>query len=353
MLDPWLLASSIVLTYSTASTCCRPRPPTARNRLTMQVSSLSLLATTLLSASLLCSIAAASETAGRATYSLHSRYLGGGQSTREWKYQGSITLGAQAGLSSVSDVSPSRDNIRFVTASDRNEELQPATDSGVLDLESTSSAAGWLQFLLLDGDTKSVKPAELARGILASTKACLLPSPLVVTLHLPPAPGASTKTGGGPAPLSASLRPQGLSLHFEGISTAPLNESGCPAERDRSAAEVAKAQAPVRVAVHRAAGAGAPPPRQAPRLKADGSPLAEGEDAPPVKEKSFVQKYWYYLLPVVILLAIPSELADSGDDGEAEVDDAPRLGGGGGSGSGAAGKKGAPAAAGAGMRRIR
>ncbi|CEH15329.1 NUCLEIC ACID BINGING PROTEIN [Ceraceosorus bombacis] len=318
----------------------------------MQVSSLSLLATTLLSASLLCSIAAASETAARATYSLHSRYVGGGQSTGGWKYQGSISLGAQAGLSSVSDVSPSRDNIKFVTASDRNEELQPATDSGVLDLESTSSAEGWLQLLLLDGDTKSVKQAELARGILASTKACLLPSPLVVTLHLPPAPGAKTKTGHDPAPLSASLRPQSLSLHFEGISTAPLNESGCPAERGRSAAEVAKPQAPVRVAVYRAAGAGAPPPRQAPRLTADGSPLGEGEDAPPVKEKSFVQKYWYYLLPVVILLAIPSELADSGDDGEAEVDDAPRLGGGG-SGSGGAGKKGAPGAAGAGMRRIR
>lgn len=65
-----------------------------------------------------------------------------------------------------------------------------------------------------------------------------------------------------------------------------------------------------------------PPPR-IPVVKPDGSVLKEGETLPP--QKSFVQKYWYYLVPLVILLAIPTELADSGDneEGAEGADDGP------------------------------
>lgn len=51
---------------------------------------------------------------------------------------------------------------------------------------------------------------------------------------------------------------------------------------------------------------GSPPLRKPIALKEDGTP------EPPKQEKSFLAKYWMYLLPVVLLLVLPSESSAGG-----------------------------------------
>lgn len=116
-----------------------------------------------------------------------------------------------------------------------------------------------------------------------------------------------------------------LSLGYDltGFDVSQLDADGCPklATNQVPAAKqvivkMNKPQEPLTVLPP------APPP-----TKPDGSPLAPGEEPP--KEQSFVRKYWYYILPVVLMMLIPTEIADANND-EAENGD-----GGGGSGSGA------------------
>lgn len=53
-----------------------------------------------------------------------------------------------------------------------------------------------------------------------------------------------------------------------------------------------------------------PPPRT------DGT---TGAQEPP-REKSFIEKYWFYLLPVLVLMALPSgDGASTGETGEASM----------------------------------
>jgi hypothetical protein len=117
-----------------------------------------------------------------------------------------------------------------------------------------------------------------------------------------------------------------LSLGYElaGLDISQLGPDGCPilTSKNVPAAKqvtinINKPQEPLTVLPP------APPP-----TKPDGSPLAPGEEPP--KEQSFVRKYWYYILPVVLMMLIPTEIADANND-DAENGD----GAGGGSGSGA------------------
>ncbi|PWN95369.1 hypothetical protein FA09DRAFT_332262 [Tilletiopsis washingtonensis] len=188
---------------------------------------------------------------------------------------------------------------------------------------------GWYQVLLQPGDVSPGGSNVPADAWLASTRACHLPSSQALTLHLPPLGAAN----------SGSVR--ALSLQTLDLASDELDASGCPRVPRVAGAQETQTQ----LHVVRAGGAGTPPPRPPPVLKPDGTPLADGE-APP-KEKSFVQKYWWALGLAVIMLAIPSELADSGETEEGgDAMSGPRLGGSSGAGAG-------PAQAGGGMKRIR
>lgn len=104
-----------------------------------------------------------------------------------------------------------------------------------------------------------------------------------------------------------------LSLGYElaGLDISQLGPDGCPILKAATVPtakqviiNINKPQEPLSVLPP------APPP-----TKPDGSPLAPGEEPP--KEQSFVRKYWYYILPVVLMMLIPTEIADANND-EAE-----------------------------------
>ncbi|KAE8218560.1 hypothetical protein CF319_g7587 [Tilletia indica] len=165
--------------------------------------------------------------------------------------------------------------------------------------EQAQGLSDYYQLLLVQGTgTEAARQADDEAGPLTSVKKCHLVSTSstlrdVLALHLP-----SSIAGRSRSPTAISYSVPGLVL---GSDACPLPQSGPYAKRWT---EVEGVNTTIRVGSPVIA---AEPPMRAPiPVKEDGTP-----DTPP-PPKSFLQKYWMYLLPLLILMFIPSEAEHSG-----------------------------------------
>ncbi|UZJ57037.1 hypothetical protein CBS101457_006357 [Exobasidium rhododendri] len=106
----------------------------------------------------------------------------------------------------------------------------------------------------------------------------------------------------------------GLSYDLIGLDPSRLTNAGCPVESAPSTPRKNAKVINIQVAMPEAPLSPLPP--NPPPVKADGTPVPEGEEPP--KEKSFVAKYWYYFVPILLLMAIPTELADRNNEDSEE-----------------------------------
>ncbi|KAK0537480.1 hypothetical protein OC842_001626 [Tilletia horrida] len=155
----------------------------------------------------------------------------------------------------------------------------------------------------------ALRRAEAGEGPLTSIKKCHLVStePTLrdeLSLHLPSA-GTLAVPSSSDADTDAFRPPVAISYSIPGLvlgtDACPLPQSGAYAKRWT---EIEGVNTTIRVGTPVLA---ADPPLRAPiPVKEDGTP-----DTPP-PEKSFLQKYWMYLVPILILMFIPAEAEHSG-----------------------------------------
>ncbi|CAO1618084.1 unnamed protein product [Jaminaea pallidilutea] len=119
--------------------------------------------------------------------------------------------------------------------------------------------------------------------------------------------------------LSLTFPPESLShlplVSYDIVALPPLSAStGCPRRPlPRKGGSAATRDTQLKVSVEPQMVVEDAQLRVAPRPRADG---AVGAEVPP-PEKGFLQKYWYYILPILVLLALPSEPPAPAQDGNA------------------------------------
>ncbi|KAL9939884.1 hypothetical protein V8E36_001701 [Tilletia maclaganii] len=223
-------------------------------------------------------------------FTLFHRSLSHGNSNSAWEPRARIAL-----VDRATTLEP------YLPPSATYEELMGAAqgqDSPLGQAEAAQAGTDLYQLLLVSGHGEDAsRRAQAAEGPLTSVKKCHLVSTSSklrdeLTIHLPSL-AARSRT-----PVAISYTVPGLVLDS---NACPLPESGPYAKRWT---EVSGVDTTIRIAAPVYA---AEPPLRAPiPVKKDGTP----EVPPP--EKSFLQKYWMYLLPVLILMFIPAEAEHSG-----------------------------------------
>ncbi|PWN29799.1 hypothetical protein BDZ90DRAFT_230644 [Jaminaea rosea] len=195
-----------------------------------------------------------------ARYTLEHRL----DSTSEWTTRGQVTL-----LNSTAG---------------SFEQVQRASD--LLGDVKQSDAEGRYLMRLVGGDGKGSQ--------VVATKKCLITALIpgswshdVLTLVLPSHPSST--------PL----------MSYSVVGLPPLNPSnGCPRQPiPRKGGSLINRDTQLKIQVEEQETAAEPVLRTPPRPRADGQ--VGGETPPP--QKSFIQKYWFYIVPILVLLAMPSE----------------------------------------------
>ncbi len=139
-------------------------------------------------------------------------------------------------------------------------------------------------------------------------------APHQLTLHLAPSPPALLST-------SPHLELKPYAIEYASTGALALGSDGCPLERSSSAnSSSSSAVDGVRISVVAPGAAPVPPLRQPPPVREDGTP------EPPKVEKSFVAKYWMYIVPCLLLLALPGDGAGGGAEGDQSSSRAPNAG---------------------------
>ncbi|CAD6906202.1 unnamed protein product [Tilletia controversa] len=165
--------------------------------------------------------------------------------------------------------------------------------------EQAQALSDYYQLLLVQGTgAEAIGRSQAEDGPLTSVKKCHLVSSSATLRDELVLQLASSISGRSRRPTAIAYSIPGLIL---GSDACPLLESGPYAKRWT---ELEGVNTTLRVGSPVFA---AEPPLRAPiPVKQDGTP-----DTPP-PEKSFLQKYWMYLLPILILMFIPSEAEHSG-----------------------------------------
>ncbi|CAO1626385.1 unnamed protein product [Sympodiomycopsis kandeliae] len=253
-------------------------------RLTNPLRSVVSLTTLVLSLSLLCS---ASE-----SYTLLHRTSSLSSGPSEWTTRGSVSID-----SSVTDYP----QIKYDQS---RRAIDASSSSSSAELPSTFHDEQWYQLALVKGNGAVISDRlEQVEGQVISLKECLLSA-------LTPGSFSNDVLSFTLSSNSSQATIDSFTYDVVGINLNPV--SGCPAlPIPKKGGGAAKKEVQTKVHTDVPVGVNQPKLRVPPPPKADGT---TGAEVPP-PEKGFLQKYWYYILPVLVLLALPSE--PPAGDGEA------------------------------------